>query len=160
LVRKKSLPLGLGRGSPSERYRGGGNRIETGIDKATLNNLRGRYRYIIPRSVAPPRATGRGGASFYPPETAPIIRRLEELRKETRGGADNCLWRRLWLEDHRVDIRGWAAERLDQWNALLGEVLAGMTGEMLKASVSKRRISLLIPCTARNCGSMGTRRLQ
>ena len=85
---------------------------ESGIGKDTLNNLRQRYRYVIPRPLVVPLATGRGGAAFYPPETITIIRRLQELRQEKIRDPEDCLWR-LWLEGHPVDIRGWAAVRLD-----------------------------------------------
>jgi hypothetical protein len=86
---------------------------ETGIDKATLNHLRQRFRYVIPRPLVVPLAAGRGAIAWYPPETPSIISRLQELRRETRGiDADDVLWQ-LWLEDHPVDMQGWAADRLD-----------------------------------------------
>jgi hypothetical protein len=103
---------------------------ETGIDKDTLNNLRQRYRYVIPRSLVIPRATGRGGVAFYPPETASIIRRLNELRRENPN-PDDCLWR-LGLEGHRVDIRGWASDRIEQLGLWAAETYAGITGDMLR----------------------------
>jgi hypothetical protein len=84
---------------------------ETGIGKDTLNNLRQRYRYVIPRSLVVPLTAGRGGAAYYPPETPSIICRLNELRRESPN-PDDCLWR-LWLEGHPVDIRAWAADRLN-----------------------------------------------
>jgi hypothetical protein len=84
---------------------------ETRLSKVALNDLRRRYRYIVPRPLVLPLAAGRGGAAFYPPETVAIIQRLQALRKENVD-ADDCLWR-LWLEGHPVDIRGWAAERLN-----------------------------------------------
>lgn len=84
---------------------------ETGIGKDTLNNLRQRYRYVIPRSLVVPLTAGRGGAAFYPPETASIICRLNELRRESPN-PDDCLWR-LWLEGHPVDFWGWAVNRLE-----------------------------------------------
>jgi hypothetical protein len=91
---------------------------KTGISEVTLNNLRERYPYVIPRPLVVPLATGRGSASFYPPKTVGIINRLNELRLENPN-PDECLWR-LYLEGHPVDIRGWASERtgqLGQWAA-------------------------------------------
>jgi hypothetical protein len=96
---------------------------ETGVSKETLNNLRQRYRYAIPRPLVVPLATDRGAASFYPPETAPIIHRLNELRPENPN-PDECLWR-LWLEGHPVDIRGWASERTEQLGQWAAETHAG-----------------------------------
>jgi hypothetical protein len=96
---------------------------EAGIGKDTLNNLRQRYRYVIPRSLVVPPPVGRGGAAFYPPETVTIIRRLQEIREETRTGTEDMLWW-LWLEGHRVDFRGWAADRLDALKAKFDEIVA------------------------------------
>jgi hypothetical protein len=103
--------------------------VEAKIGKVALNDLRRRYRYIIPRPLVVPLATGRGGAAFYPPETSAIIRRLQELRREARD-RDDCLWR-LWLEGYSVDTRGWAAERLEAMANRLAEASAGMPGNEL-----------------------------
>lgn len=120
---------------------------ETGIGKDTLNNLRQRYRFVIPRPLVVPPATGRGGTAFYPPETVTIIRRLQELRQEGIRDPDDCLCR-LCREGHPVDILGWTVERIEAMANGVAESNYGVTGNELRelavalASMSGGRIRL------------------
>jgi hypothetical protein len=103
---------------------------ETGISKGALNNLRQRYRYVIPRPLVVALATGRGAAAYYPPQTARVIHRLNELRRDNPN-PDECLWR-LWLEGPPVDIRGWASERTEQLGQWAAETYGNNGGDTLR----------------------------
>ena len=82
--------------------------------------------------------TPRGGtASYYRPETVAIVRRIRELRRQTRS-ADDWLWR-LWIEGYPVEILPWAKRRLEASAKKIEDVRRDVSRKDLAQHVAKRR---------------------
>jgi hypothetical protein len=80
----------------------------TGVNHWNLVRWRGKGLVVKPK--VPRLGFAVGTASWSPPIAVPMIKRLDELREQTRD-PDEWLWR-LWLEDFPADIRLWVDERL------------------------------------------------
>jgi MerR HTH family regulatory protein len=75
----------------------------------------------------------RGTASYYPPETVQLIRRLNELRQQIRN-ADKWLWQ-LWFDGFKVDIRSWAKKHLDNLQKRLD---GGVDAKSLRSPIGRQ----------------------
>jgi hypothetical protein len=106
-----------------------------GIDERTLTNW--RERHLIPRPAIVP--TPRGGtATYYPPETPAIIRRVRELQRQSRSAAE-WLWR-LWLEGQPVEMLPWARRRLEALASKVEKARGTVTSEELQEYAKRRRV--------------------
>lgn len=87
---------------------------EEGLIAATgighFNLVRWRQQGLVPKPARRHLGFAVGTASFYPPITVPMIRRLDELRGQTHN-VDAWFWG-LWLDGYPIDIERWAGARL------------------------------------------------
>jgi hypothetical protein len=111
----------------------------TGISARNLVHWRGLG--LVPEPVQVHFGGSRGSISYYPPITIPMIRRLCDLRQQTRD-ARTWLWQ-LWCEDFPVDIKAWGDARLARLEAALSghdyEGVTALAATVSKATVSKRK---------------------
>jgi hypothetical protein len=81
----------------------------TGANRHTL--IRWRQKGLIPRPRRQFLGFGIGTVSEYPSVTIDMVRRLGELRHQSRD-ADDWLWQ-LWLDGFPIDLQRWLGAKLD-----------------------------------------------
>ena len=80
------------------------------IDVSHRNLLNWRHHGLLPTPMIRHLGVGVGNQAFYPPITIAMVRRINELRRQTRD-IDEWRWR-LWLDAYPIDIVKWCRQRL------------------------------------------------
>jgi hypothetical protein len=65
----------------------------------------------LPVPMVRPLGVGPGNEAVYPPVTIAMVRRIDELRRQSPRDMDEWLWQ-LWLDAYPIDIIKWCRERL------------------------------------------------
>jgi hypothetical protein len=82
---------------------------------------------------------GVGNEAFHPPITLPMIRRIDELQRESRD-MDEWLWR-LWLDGYPVNIIEWCRRRL----TALAAAISGADEKRLNHDATRKPAKRLDP---------------
>jgi len=82
------------------------------------NLLNWRHHGLLPECydglsvpMVRPLGIGPGNEAVYPPLTIAMVRRIDELRRQSPRDMDEWLWQ-LWLDAYPIDIIKWCRERL------------------------------------------------
>jgi hypothetical protein len=102
------------------------------IDVSHRNLLNWRHHDLLPTPMIRHLGVGVGSQAFYPPITIAMVRRINELRRQTRD-MDEWRWR-LWLDAYPIDIVRWCRQRLLNYAEIISD-----TGEKLFIETATRK---------------------
>lgn len=101
-------------------------------DASHRNLLNWRHHGLLPAPMIRPLGVGIGNEAVYPPIAVEMVRRLHELRRQSRD-MDEWRWQ-LWLGGYPVEIVGWCRRRLEAF----APTISGM-GEKQFAKIATRK---------------------
>jgi hypothetical protein len=90
------------------------------IDVSHRNLLNWRHHGLLPTPMIRHLGVGVGNQAFYPPITIAMVRRINELRRQTRD-IDEWRWQ-LWLDAYPIDIIKWCRQRLLTYAEVISKI--------------------------------------
>lgn len=102
----------------------------TGVSHRNLLNW--RHHGLLPAPIIRRLGVGIGNEAVYPPITAGMVRRIDDLRQQC-GDMDDWLWS-LWLDGYPVNIVEWCRKRLQK----LEKILSGAEDRQLVEAATRK----------------------
>jgi hypothetical protein len=90
------------------------------VDVSHRNLLNWRHHGLLPTPMIRHLGVGVGNQAFYPPITIAMVRRINELRRQTRD-IDEWRWQ-LWLDAYPIDIIKWCRHRILTYAEVISEM--------------------------------------
>jgi len=94
--------------------------LAAAVDVSHRNLLNWRHHGLLPTPMIRHLGVGVGNQAFYPPITIAMVRRINELRRQTRD-IDEWRWQ-LWLDAYPIDIIKWCRQRLLTYAEIISDI--------------------------------------